>query len=71
MIRWTGLAPWEFEFPLPGSLISTFLEEAYVRLGISRWLVAWIEVPEEAYANLPRQSSGGGKTLQNRAYARF
>ena len=24
MIRWTGLAPWEFEFPLPGSLISTF-----------------------------------------------
>ena len=25
MIRWTGLAPWEFEFPVPGSLISTFL----------------------------------------------
>jgi len=25
MIRWTGLAPWEFEFPLPGSLISSFL----------------------------------------------
>ena len=25
MIRWTGLAPWEFEFPFPGSLISTFL----------------------------------------------
>ena len=23
MIRWTGLAPWEFEFPFPGSLIST------------------------------------------------
>ena len=21
MIWWTGLAPWEFEFPLPGSLI--------------------------------------------------
>ena len=20
MIRWTGLAPWEFEFPFPGSL---------------------------------------------------
>ena len=20
MIRWTGLAPWEFEFPVPGSL---------------------------------------------------
>jgi len=26
MIRWTGLAPWEFAFPLPGSLTSTFLE---------------------------------------------
>ena len=22
---WTGLAPWEFEFPCPGSLGSTFL----------------------------------------------
>ena len=27
MIRWTGLAPWEFEFPFSGSLTSTFLEE--------------------------------------------
>jgi len=25
MIKWTGLVPWEFEFPFPGSLISTFL----------------------------------------------
>ena len=25
MIRWTGLAPWEFEFPVPGRLKSTFL----------------------------------------------
>jgi len=24
-IRWTGLAPWEFELPFPGSLTSTFL----------------------------------------------
>ena len=24
-IRWTGLAPWEFEFPFPGSLTSAFL----------------------------------------------
>ena len=23
MIRWTGLAPWEFEFPFPGSFTST------------------------------------------------
>jgi len=25
LIWWTGLAPWEFEFPFPGSLISTVL----------------------------------------------
>ena len=24
-IRWTGLVPWEFESPFPGSLTSTFL----------------------------------------------
>jgi len=24
LIRWTGLAPWEFGFPFPGSLTSTF-----------------------------------------------
>ena len=23
MIRWTGLAPWQFEFPFPGSVTST------------------------------------------------
>ena len=26
MIEWTGLAPWEFEYPFPGSLTSTFLD---------------------------------------------
>ena len=26
MIGWTGLAPWEFESPLSGSLISAFLK---------------------------------------------
>ena len=26
MIRWTGLAPWEIEFPFPGILTSTFLD---------------------------------------------
>ena len=28
MIKWTGLAPWEFEFPFPGSLTSDFLNTA-------------------------------------------
>jgi len=32
MIRWTGLAPWGFEFPFPGSLASTFTS-AYWRAG--------------------------------------
>ena len=27
MIRWTGLAPWEFESPFPGSLASSFLAD--------------------------------------------
>jgi hypothetical protein len=31
MIRWTGLAPWEFEFPFPGSFTSTFLVHGRVR----------------------------------------
>jgi hypothetical protein len=26
MIKWTGLAPWHFESPFPGSLTSTFLK---------------------------------------------
>jgi len=31
MIRWTGLAPWEFELPFPGSLTSTFLSSSNFR----------------------------------------
>ena len=27
MVRWNGLAPWEFEFPFPGILTSTFLDQ--------------------------------------------
>jgi len=30
MIRWTGLAPWKFEFPFPGSLTSTFLFQVHM-----------------------------------------
>jgi len=35
MTRWTGLAPWEFEFPFPGRLTSTFLKLG--RAGESKW----------------------------------
>jgi len=38
MIRWTGLAPWEYEFPFPGSLTSTFLgKDAYHVFRIRYW----------------------------------
>ena len=38
MIWWTGLTPWEFEFPFPGSLTSTFLTGAKgaVAVGLAR-----------------------------------
>jgi hypothetical protein len=39
MIRWTGLAPLDFEFPFPGSLASPFLSGKNlvgVRAGIGR-----------------------------------
>jgi len=65
MIRWIGLAPWEFECPFPGSLISS------VR---TTW--AWrrrrrrrrIEVPRFLDKRLQerrrRSGSGGGSGLQ-------
>ena len=36
-IRWTGLAPWVFEFPFPGSFTSTFLgiDKAVRRLKVA------------------------------------
>ena len=37
MIRWTGLAPWEFEFLFSGSLTSTFLAPGSTG-GSSSWL---------------------------------
>jgi len=38
MIRWTGLAPWEFELPFPGSLASTFLKRpATQRISAPLW----------------------------------
>ena len=39
MIRWTGLASWEFEFPFPGSLTSTFLVRRYTVQGLLEHIV--------------------------------
>jgi len=36
MVWWTGLAPWEFEFPFPGSLISTCLGAKESGEGVGR-----------------------------------
>ena len=40
MIRWTGLAPSEFEFPFPGSLTSAFLAVTTRSdcKNVSRWI---------------------------------
>ena len=34
MMRWTGLAPWGFESPFPGSLTSTFLQRHAVACNV-------------------------------------
>jgi len=36
MIRWTGLAPWEFEFPFPGSLTSIPLPNDHASASVTR-----------------------------------
>jgi len=33
IVWWTGLAPWEFKFPFPGSLIPIFLEQVRFHSG--------------------------------------
>jgi len=46
MIRWTGLAPWEIEFPFPGSLTSTFLaclHSAGSGVGLAVWGVDMLD----------------------------
>ena len=52
---WTGLAPWEFEFPFPGSLISTFLEQAYTLPGHSA------SVSQLEFSDDGAQAISGGK----------
>jgi len=48
MIRWTGLAPREFESPFPGSLTSTFLDIRLIHL-----------LEEERMPDLARLMEGG------------
>jgi len=43
MIRWTGLAPWEFEIPFPGSRTSTFLWQPEEACGAAKELVRTVK----------------------------
>ena len=45
MIRWSGLAPREFEFPFPGSLTSTFLAGTKHLIGEDPELAAMMKAP--------------------------
>ena len=51
---WTGLAPWEFEFPFPGSLIPTFLQGRRTRRGRHRWTAS------RRFASATSGTRGGG-----------
>ena len=53
MIRWTGLAPWEFEFPFPGSLTSTFLGSSTFCKSQSQTLTPQPPTVNPATSNLP------------------
>ena len=55
MIWWTGLAPWEFQFPFLGSLTSTFLAQ-FVNLRI----VGLAEDEEDAFADENERSPNRG-----------
>ena len=59
MIRWTGLAPWEFEFPFPGSLTSTFLaqREELFRFEFLAQLI-WVR-----HSTLPRGGAAAKRLL--------
>ena len=48
MIKWTGLAPWEFEFPFPGSLTSTF-RSALIE-SCPNWCYADLNLPDASPA---------------------
>ena len=48
VIPWTGLAPWEFGFPFPGSVTSTFLDT---------WETLLLPLHLQLYHNLFYQSN--------------
>ena len=55
IITWTGFAPWEFEFPLPGSLTSALLVQTRKQLDVMAIIISRSESCQRAC--LPRQKS--------------
>jgi len=55
MIRWTGLAPWDFEFPFPGSLTSTFLD---VLIQFRMWVSGCMDYTVEYAGFVPSKFEG-------------
>ena len=47
MIGWTGLAPWEFAFPFPGSLTSTLLVPGVVGEAGRDAVEGGVELPDQ------------------------
>ena len=40
MMRWSDLAPWQFAFPFPGSLTSTFLGLEHIKMTFTKqWML--------------------------------
>jgi len=54
MVRWTGLAPWQFESLFPGSLTSTFLTRTLTFIHTEAVLCSNVDefVPETRHVNL-------------------
>jgi len=66
MIRWTGLAPWDFEFPFLGSLTSTFLQASVTlpyAIAIGGALVVAASYFAKVHPKPGSQTPGSGSTV--------
>ena len=68
MIRWTGLAPWEFEFPVPGSLTSTFLARFRALVRARRNLCNSASQPTLASVRVPGWAGEGRASASSFAH---
>ena len=57
MIRWTGLAPWEFDFSFPDSLTSTFLSGPRCRRSAQGPLPTWTATASQTSSSPTRTTS--------------